>query len=130
MIELRKSDGSLINTFDDYRQLYLNIIHWENNKLLKTPPDIHSQWSFYILSPLQVRELMDTLKKRYDELILQEAWHWQLSLIERCEGDFNNPKLTLVTEGIDVEAIRADWCKSYCEAHALSVTETKNDGAD
>ena len=78
MIELHKADGSLINTFDDYRQLYLNIIHWENNKLLKTPPDIHSQWSFYILSPLQVRELMDTLKKRYDELILQEAWHWQL----------------------------------------------------
>ena len=128
MIELHK-DGKPIDTFDDYRQLCLHIMHWENGKLLKSPPDLRSEWNFYVLSPLQIRELMDTLKKQYDESILQEAWHQQLPLIERCEGDFKNPKLIMATPDIDVEGQRKDWCLKYCKAHDLAVSETEDDGA-
>jgi hypothetical protein len=126
MINLFKTDGTLLNVFEEYRDLYLYITHQENAKLFKDHPEFgQPAWSFRVLSLEQVAKLIQTLEKDYDMLLLFEAWERKLPMVEIGEGSPQEIVQILVTPDIDVENLRDNWCLAYCKAHGLYATETE-----
>lgn len=128
MLILSKNDGTPIASFENYQELYRHITYKENLKLMEDHLEFgQSSWSFLILSPERIGELIDTLKKDYDETILFEAWRQQLPIIEMCEGDYTNIRQILVTPNINIEGLREDWCLGYCHAYDMSITASESD---
>jgi hypothetical protein len=124
MLNLSKSDGTPIASFENYRELYLHINYIENLKLLPNHPEFgKSNWSFLVLSPLKVIELTHTLKKEYDPAILSRALKERSGIIEICEGDPDNLRLIIDSPGVDVEGFRKEFCDDYCNAHSMTVKE-------
>jgi hypothetical protein len=125
MLTLYRKDGTPIGSFGNFGEVYLHIAHQEELKCR----DDHSEswkrpWSFQVLSPERVGNLINTLNKTYDEGILLEAWNRRLGLIEICEGKYPNVYLRLLEPGVSVEILKEDWCIDYCIAHEMDIRKT------
>jgi hypothetical protein len=58
-----------------------------------------------------------------------EAFKQGLDLIEIHHGSPLNPIQIPVTEDLDIESLKKEWCEAYCKAHGYSLIETlKNEG--
>ena len=105
-------------------------MHEENFKLFQYHPQFpKSSWSFTVFSPEGVAELIQTLQKKHDMELLYESWNRELPMLEICKGNYQNIELIPLTPEIDVEAMREDWCKAYCQSQEISVTEIEDNGA-
>ena len=130
MLQLSKNDGTLIALFEDYQTLYQHIMHEENFKLFQYHPQFPKfPWSFIVFSPEGVAELIQTLQKKHDMELLYESWSRELPMLEICKGNYQDIELIPLTPEIDVEAMREDWCKAYCQSQEISVTEIEDNGA-
>ena len=126
MLILTKKGDTGKNLFENYEELCKHITDEENSKLRKSHPESwQSCWSFQVLWPERVANLINTLKKTYDEKMLYEAWHRQLPLVEICEGDYEKVHQVIVEANVNIEALREDWCKDYCKAHGMVVTKSE-----
>ncbi len=109
MLALFKKDGTSIQLFTNYNDLYLHITREENAKLFGNYPHFApSKWRFEYLSPQKITELLTMLKRKYDEELLLDAWHRRLAVVDRCEGDCERAWQTLITPNMDVESLRED----------------------
>ena len=126
MLVLSKNDGTPIASFESFGELCQHITTQENSKLLPGHPEFgKSFWGFLVLSPERIANLINTLKKSYDEKILYDAWHRQLSIVEICEGNYEKVHQVIVEPNVNIEALREDWCVDYCEANGMSLTKVK-----
>lgn len=82
-------------------------------------------WSFLILDPNRIAALINTLRKPYDPLMLQEAWEKKLTLVETCRGDFKDLKQVVIGTGDEIEGLQKMWCIDYCTAHGMSLKESR-----
>ena len=85
-----------------------------------------TNWSFVTYPPDRVAALYQFAITIDPDL--QEAYDEQLSLLELCTGDYNNPQYIAVTPNIDMDALKKKWCRDYCDFHGLSLCETDGEG--
>lgn len=118
-----KKDGTRIGTFQNYQELCRHIMHQENLMLFEDHPDFgQSRWSFSLLLPDRIPEIIKLVKKNHDVETLRVAWRQHLSVVVMCEGDIQNMRYILVTPNINVDALLEDWCIDYCHAHGITIT--------
>jgi hypothetical protein len=86
---------------------------------------IKAPWNFLVLTPDRIAALLNTLKKPYDHLMLQEAWEKQLTVVDLCKGDFKELQQVVVQSAAQIEALQQEWCADYCAAHGMSVKESR-----
>jgi hypothetical protein len=86
---------------------------------------IKDPWSFLVLTPNRIAALLNTFRKSYDPLLLQEAWEKQLTVVDVCKGDFKGLKQIIMQSSAQIEALQQEWCRDYCAIHGMSVRETK-----
>jgi hypothetical protein len=134
MLILFKKDGTPIQSFTNYaelyrpfanyKELYRYITHEENERLFEDHPQFsQTLWSFLYFSPQRVSAFLPAVKKKPDGKIFLEAYRLGLGVVEVCEGDLENVRQILVTADVDVEALRKEWCKKYCDAHGYLLSE-------
>ena len=71
-------------------------------------------WCLYYRNP----SLKDYLTPRE-----REAVEKQQGLIEILKGGWETVIQILYTTHLDLEALKRDWCKEYCAAHGLKMSE-------
>jgi hypothetical protein len=54
---------------------------------------------------------------------MQEAFEYNLPLIEICTGDYKNPLYIVLTPNIDMDYLKRKWCIDWCTFHHLLVRE-------
>jgi hypothetical protein len=84
---------------------------------------IKDPWSFLVLTPNRIAALLNTFRKPYDHLMLQEAWEKQLTVVDVCKGDFKDLKQVVVQSAAQIGALQQEWCRDYCTAHGIIVVE-------
>lgn len=58
--------------------------------------------------------------------IEKQAFEQSLDLIEVHHGSPLNPIQIPVTEDLNVESLKKEWCEAYCKAHGYSLLKTLN----
>ena len=75
-----------------------------------------------MLKSLEKRDFSEKFQKAYDE---------ELSLLEICTGDYENPLYVSVTPNVDMAYLKEKWCSDYCAFHDLViVNSTDRENAD
>ena len=113
----------------DYNSLFDFICDFESSNGFGSEA---GTWSFTVHSPDRVAALYHNWKKGDPaiESELQEAYDEQLSLMELCTGDHNNPQYIAITPNIDMDALKKKWCLDYCAFHKLAISETAEEEMD
>ena len=57
----------------------------------------------------------------------REAVEKQLGLIEILKGGWETVAQILFTNHLDLEALKRDWCKEYCQSHGFKLVEIEED---
>jgi hypothetical protein len=86
---------------------------------------IKNPWNFLILDANRIAVLLNTLRKPYDHIMLQEAWEKDQTVIDICKGNFQDLQQIVIQSGDQIEDLRQDWCHDYCAAHGFSLTQTE-----
>jgi hypothetical protein len=121
MIKITPASGK-DRTFEDYHQVcsYINSIEMQ-----KTSDLGEKIWSF-------TRYRYETLRSLYYrppslESILtskeKEAVDKKMGLVEIIKGNREHITQLLVTNRIDIEPLKRDWCKDYCADRGLKLCE-------
>ena len=120
--------------FEDYHQLFDHITEIENDlsgyitedesaKLVAYADRDQKYWRFTIYSPHRVSSIY-THNKDLPEAV-EKAFEEQLSLIEICTGDYNNPQYIVRTPNVDVNYLKKQWCIDYCAFHNMTISESR-----
>lgn len=124
MIGIFNPPANEMKMFETVEQLFKYIITIENEKMLEDHEHFgKTEWSFGIVSAQHVRELYHNTKKEDLTEALCEAYEQELPLLEISHGDFRNLACFPLTPDIDLEALKMDWCRSYCKAHQFYLAE-------
>jgi hypothetical protein len=75
------------------------------------------------------KRLATLLKEMEEKSLIQKSFvhmTWQAcqqesDMIVICTGDGENPDLFLVMPGLDIAALKREWCKLFCAAHNLHI---------
>ena len=121
MIEVMMFDYTR-NKFQGYDELFEHLSEIENLKLIEETPDLKNMnWSFTVYNHDRVKALQAHMKNQ--PTAIKEAFEKQLSVIEICTGDFENPRYIPVTPDLDQESAKRNWCIDYCAFNHLPITE-------
>lgn len=125
MLEIFQKNKEIEPLFANYDDLFNHITERENLKLFEEHSDFgKTEWSFVVFSPKNVSILYHHIKKESITQPLQQAYENQMSLIEICKGDYENPTQILGTPDIDIEELKKNWSLDYCKAHKSSFKGT------
>ena len=120
MIEVKTASSQERERFQNYDELFDDIVQMENLKTLEIDPDFRSmQWSFVSYAPRHVGALYTHLKEQNSAI--KEASEKQLPLIEICTGDFTNPEYVVGAETLNLEYLKKKWTLAHCAAHNMTV---------
>lgn len=123
MIQVRtgKNETRLLPTYSDVCE-YLNRI--ERRKASETGENV--SWCF-------LRRRYETLaifyyrtpplKKDFFTQKEKEAVEKETGLIEIMKGSPESLVQVLLTQNLDIEPLRKDWCQEYCKNHGLDICE-------
>lgn len=122
MIVIVPLDGTAVEQFEDYNELFDCLTAIENTKLIANNPDFKNMnWSFTIHPPRRVAAFYAHLKDSCEAI--KEAYEEGLPLIVICTGEHSKPTYIALTPNIDVDYLKKKWCVDYCTWHHLVVRE-------
>lgn len=109
---------------DNYDELHAIITNKENLKSLESPSEIERiSWSFTFFTPCQVSIIYDNTPQSFLTEIVKEAHEKGVGFIAIFQGNSENPIEILGTPNIDIEALKKQWCRAYCDAHDYIVVD-------
>jgi hypothetical protein len=118
MLQVLKSNEGMPESFNNYNDLFEYIVESENLKLFEDHPQFtQTEWSFVVFSPKDVSTLYHNMNKSCISQTLKEAYESELSLIEICTGDYENPNQILFTPDVDIDELQKTWSLEYCKVH-------------
>ena len=120
MIWVFKSDKASAGYCESYEDLFQYINEKEKLKLLEGQTEFERPWNFTFFTHQQVSA---NVKQFQPTEIVKEAQERKLGFIEICHGDLQDRIEILVTQDIDIGALKKQWCLEYCDAHHYIVVE-------
>jgi len=124
MLMLAKKSGTTIMAFESYKSAHQFITLLEDIQVMRGRFR-HSRdyWAFTVFSPEQVEQLNVTLAKCYNRETMRNAMEQKVSMLDVCEGNPDASRQYLLDGSFNLESLREDWCKDYCECHGLVLSE-------
>ena len=122
MLEIYNAKQQKVGTFKSYKQLFRSIQKIERLRLLKGDyPAGQSTWLFEYRNYEKLFMVYAHMSGKPLTAIEREAYNQQRDVIEIYRGEYAFPVQLIVTPKLDVDALRKQWCREYCEAHGLSI---------
>ncbi len=121
MIILHPLDGTPIEHFKDYNELFDCIISAETMKAAKRLNLHQMDWNFTIHHPKQLPALY--VESKNPSEALKEALEETLPLIEICTGDYKKPLHIPLTPNVDMGYLKRKWCIDWCTYNHILVKE-------
>lgn len=133
MIHFLNVSHQNMGEFRNYNDLadYIHKIESSRTKLLIAGLDLNpsndweqEHWGFAVYTHEFSKTIYSAMRAPPLTGIELEAFQQGLDLVEIYYGDANNPVQIPITEDIDIESLRKDWCLAYCKAHNYTVLDT------
>jgi len=98
----------------------------ENARFSEGKPEFrHEHWSFTRYSPERVAHLFHNWKKCFDTHEIhpgvKQAYEQELSLLEVCTGNYDEPDYIPITADLDIEALKREWHQGHCLYHHIFI---------
>jgi len=118
MTRLFNRDGSLVGYFEGEGELFSYILqeaaHGADGEAM-------GDWRFTYSSSQQLERFVREMGNKTLVFMAHQACQQKSALVTVATGDGQNPAFLIVTPGLDIAALRRDWCKRYCAAHGLRI---------
>ena len=124
MLWVYKDDRSNAFSCHTDAELFRHISLIENSKLLPGHPQFgESSWSFTCYTPARVSEIYARTFVHLRTPALKQAYEGNTGLAEIYRGDIQKPLEIVLTDDINVNALKKQWCLEYCKAYDYIIVE-------
>lgn len=129
---LNESHTHVMGYFQNYNELADYIQQTEASRIrmlaaicldLNYPCWDREYWGFTVYAHETLKTTYAAMKKPPLTETEREAFQRGLDLLEIHYGDGNNPVQIMVTEDVDIESLRKEWCLSYCKARHYAILD-------
>ena len=105
--------------FKNYQKLYSHINNHQWTKRYNKPHHIIDDWLFACHSRHRVMA--------FYEFCTMQSKPLKFDFLEMSYDSSNYPVILPITSALDVETLREDWCRKYCEYHGYKLVDVRND---
>lgn len=82
-----------------------------------------TRWRFVYYKHAELIVIYSCMKEPPIKGVEKQAFDDGLDLIEVYQEDPSSPLQIPVTEDLDIESLKKEWCEAYCKAHGYKVIE-------
>lgn len=131
MIQVFGSNQKPVGIFQNYDELCQHFNAIESSKLLECSScSLSETWSFTLYTHKRLSYIYyKTLEKSFSK-VGKEAFEQELDLIEIYKGDFKYPTQIPVAHDVNIQELKENWCREYCDAHNYILVDYKNNFAN
>ncbi len=105
--------------FKNYQRLYSHLDSHQWTKRYNRPNHLIDDWFFACHSRHRVMA--------FYEFASMQSKPLRFDVLEMSYENSNQPVILPITPALDIETLREDWCRRYCESHVYKLVDVHND---
>ena len=105
--------------FKNYQRLHSHLESYQRTKIYNRPNQLIDEWVFACHSR---RRFM-----AFYEFASMQRKPLRFDVLEMSYENSNQPVILPITPALDIETLREDWCRRYCESHGYELIDVHND---
>lgn len=120
MITMINERNGQKTTFKNYQKLYNHINNYQWSRRYEKPHHLIDDWFFACHSRHRVMA--------FHEFCTMQSKPLKFDFLEMSYDKPNDPVILPITSKLDIEKLREDWCKRYCEYYGYKLVHVCDDG--
>ena len=119
-----KTYGEVVDFIHNSQIYHLVYVNTRDQPLVGALDLENANWRFVYYKHTELNIIYSCMNEPPISGIERQAFDQGLDLIEVHHGSPLNPIQIPVTEDLDIESLKKDWCEAYCKANGYALLES------
>jgi len=118
-----KTYGEVVDFIHNSQIYHLVYVNTRDHPLVGGLDLKEREWRFVYYKHSELNIIYSCMNEHSIQGIERQAFDQGLDLIEVHHGSPLNPIQIPVTEDLDIESLKKEWCEAYCKYHGYTIIE-------